>query len=228
VADFLQFAESMTIEHTHACFEVMDRNLNMASVIALIDFDLRTGGVTSSITVAEHCPSLDDAAREALPCMQALRGRARVRELARTRRRVARAWRLGVVRGSPALLGPARQRQSLAIEAPILESISPDGRWAVMSGDRDDGDFVYRRLWMLDLVRGRVFPIASDDASPRQPWPAPIAPRALSDHDAMVTASIGATGETSVWWRGPTLVIGERLLITPGRSIVTLPGALVR
>ncbi|MBN8614232.1 MAG: hypothetical protein J0L92_26775, partial [Deltaproteobacteria bacterium] len=88
VADFLQFAESMTIAHHHACFEVLDRNLNMASVIALIDFDLRTGGVTSSITAAEHCPSLDDATREALPCMRAMRRHARVRELARTRRRV--------------------------------------------------------------------------------------------------------------------------------------------
>ncbi|MBN8616174.1 MAG: hypothetical protein J0L92_36630, partial [Deltaproteobacteria bacterium] len=144
------------------------------------------------------------------------------------RRRVARAWRLGEVRGSPALLGPARQRQPLAIEAPILESISPDGRWAVMSGDREEGDFIYRRLWMLDLARGRVLALASDDESPRRAWPTSLAPRALSDHDAMVTASIGATGETSVWWRGPTLVIGERLLITPGRSIVTLPGALVR
>jgi hypothetical protein len=44
VSEQLMFAQSMAVDSEHACFEVMDRNLNMASVVGQIEVNLRTRG----------------------------------------------------------------------------------------------------------------------------------------------------------------------------------------
>ena len=44
----------------------------------------------------------------------------------------------------------------------------------------------------------------------------------------MMRHAYGVTGETAIRWLGRTLVLGEALLVTPGRGTVVLPGPLVR
>ena len=107
----------------------------------------------------------------------------------------------------------------------------------MLGGNREEGDHIYRSLWMVELTRGRVFGLhdwpehatedEGDAARTVWPWPRPIPPRTLVDAARLRETGFGATGETSVRWMGNALVLGETLLVTPGRSIVRLPGPIV-
>lgn len=238
VGDQLMFASSMAVDADRACFEVMDRNLNMASVIAQIEVDLHTGRVQSWLTFvltdrASSCTALPEAEADALACTRLLRGSAR-RERAGSRPRAGR-WTVHSSGSLGALVGPEGQRRALAIAEPMVETVSPDGRWAVIGGNREEGDYIYRSLWLLELRRGLVFPIAaSREEEPETgertvaPWPRPLSRRELADAPAMLRHAYGVTGETAIRWLGRTLVLGEALLVTPGRGSVALPGPLVR
>lgn len=240
VAEQLQFATSMAVDADRACFEVMDRNLNMASVVAQIEVDLHTSAVRSRITwlledEPSSCTAIAEAEEEALPCTALLRARARA---ASTRGRArAASYTVRVVAGGARglLVPPSGPGRRLAIVAPSLETISPDGRWGVLGGNPEEGDYIYRSLWLVDLVRGRVFGLAGaggeqeDESGSAQarPWPAPLPARVLADAERIREAGFGAAGETSVRWMGDALVLGETVLVRPGRSIVRLPGPLV-
>ncbi len=238
VGDQLMFASSMAVDADRACFEVMDRNLNMASVIAQIEVDLRTASVRSWLTFvtedrASSCVAIPEAEADALPCTQLLRVRAR-QERAGGRLGVG-GWTLRDQGERGVIVGPDGARRRLAIVQPVLETVSPSGRWAVIGGNREEGDFIYRSLWLLDLRRGLVFPIAaSREEEPETgartvaPWPRPLTRRELADAPAMMRHAYGVTGETAIRWLGRTLVLGEALLVTPGRGTVVLPGPLVR
>jgi hypothetical protein len=243
VSEQLMFAQSMAVDTEHACFEVMDRNLNMASVVVQIEVSLRSNAVRSWITwvleEAQSCTAISEAEEEALPCTQLLRRRAREANTRGRPRPDAYTLR-DLDDGARGLLAPPQgQARRLAITAPMIETISPDGRWAVLGGNREEGDSIYRSLWIVDLTRGSVFglhgwpELATEDerdaASTRAvwPWPRPIPQRTLADADRMGATGFGATGETSVRWMGNALVLGETLLVTPGRSIVRLPGPIV-
>lgn len=240
VSDRLMFSTSMAVDDDHACFEVMDRNLNMASVVAQIEVDLHTSAVRSWITWVlsdepSACHAISEAEQAALPCTQLFRRRAREADT-RGRARAGR-WSVRETRSDPPmglLVPPTGRARRLAIREPHLETISPDGRWAVIGGNRDEGDYIYRSLWMLELTTGRIFGLGEDDdgdddnpAPAVRRWPAPIAPRELAHAQRLIDAAYGVIGETSIRWRGNTLVLGDSVIVTPGRSIVRLPGAIV-
>jgi hypothetical protein len=55
--------------------------------------------------------------------------------------------------------------------APLVEAVSADGRWALVGGNIDSGDYVYRQLYLLDLRRGAVHPIASPEGEGPATYP---------------------------------------------------------
>lgn len=231
VVDHVQFAESFAADSTRAYFEVMDRNLNMASVLAQIEVDLGTGAVSPVVTLSETCGTLEDSAREALPCSRMFRAEAtRVRRGGRAR---AGSWSVAEAGARGFLVDPRGRRRGVALREPSIELVSPSGRWAVVSANRDEGDYIYRDLFLLELRRGRLFPIVAPERQPdaaalRAAWPRPIGPRELSDAERLADLGHSVVGETAVRWMGETLVLGERLLVRPGRGSVRLPGPLVR
>src|SRR6185369_1481135 len=51
------------------------------------------------------------------------------------------------------------------------EATSPSGRWILLSGEIEEGDFVHRRLLLLDRANGALFPVPGRAG----PWPARLA-----------------------------------------------------
>jgi len=229
VVDHLQFAESFAADSAHACFEVMDRNLNMVSVIAAIDVDLATGGVTSTVTLSDTCGALERAAIDALACTRVIRDRSRAhRGGGRTR---PGSWSFAETADRAFLVDPRGRRHAIALREPAIELVSPSGRWAVVAANRDEGDYIYRSLFLLDLRRGLLFPIqgpGEDASNHTAAWPRPLARRELASAEYLERVGHGVAGETAVRWLGETLVLGERLLVRPGQGSVELPGPLVR
>jgi hypothetical protein len=220
-ANHLQFESSMAADGTRACFEVMDRNLNMLSVLYLLDVPLDGSAITSTIIVSSHCGGVSYEAQQAIPCARLIRRRVREQAPRRPSRRAA--WTLEVHHETGTLRGPNNARRRLALTEPIIESTSSDGRWGLLSANREEGDYIYRSLYLVDLARGQLHAIEESEGAH------PIAPATLRDARALGELGMLVTGETSVAWveHGRTLILGGNLVVHPGRRIFRLPGARV-
>lgn len=233
LADHLHFEASMAVDDTRACFEVMDRNLNMASVILDVEVSLASGTITHQVAFSEECGALDDAAREALPCTPVLRAAAR--QAPGSVRARPMPWSLEGEGDRVRLVGPRGRSRRVAILDASIETVSRDGRWAVVAGNREEGDYLYRSLYLLDRRRGAIHPIgfAGDDpgaGAEGHSWPAALSPAELADPVRVAGHGFVVTGETSVRWieAGRALVLGGDLVVRPGRGVARLPGLLVR
>ena len=218
IVDYLQDEESMAADATRVCFRVMDRNANMVSVHYLLDVPLDGGAVTTLMLSAEHCQSVDYEESRALPCPRLLVPQ-RLPRAGRPRRA---PWSLETRRGVSALRGPRNARRTLALSEASLEHTSPDGRWALLSGNPTEGDYIHRSLYLVDLTRGELHGIAEGVGSH------PLAGSVLADADALAALGYSATGETSILWLDArTLLLGGRLVVRPGVRVFTLPGARI-
>jgi hypothetical protein len=107
------------------------------------------------------------------------------------------------------------------------ESYSPSGRWLVLGGDTEEGDYLYRRLSLLDRESGRVYPIV-----PREPWPAALEPRPGSPPTLPpIERAILLPGEADVRWLqfgDAELLVLESVVLRPGVGSFEVDGSIAR
>ena len=190
VSNHVHFDASVVVDASHACFEVVDRNLNVMSVQSMLDVPLDGSAITTTMVYSEHCGSLRSEAREALSCTQLIRQRKRQRAAPRPSHRAP--WTLSVHDDVGTLRGPNRARRRLALTEPFLKQTSPDSRWAVLSANRDEGDYIYRGIYLVDLERGHLHPIREGL------WPRPIPASTLRAAAALAALRMAIIGETSL------------------------------
>lgn len=221
---YIHFDEDFVVDPRGelACARVMDRNLNMSNVHVILQVRLATGEQAHRVSFPDTCagaPPKDagfacarvleqvnppDAKTPAAPPTQAL------------------PFTVVDARSKAAVKGvDPRKVTRLTLEDPTLESASPSGRWAVLSGNRDESDYIYRDLYLFDRQTGQVLPLREG------PWPKALTPAQLGDEAALKEAGMKATGETTVRWTGDgdQLLVGG-MLVKPGQPIVRLPGEL--
>ena len=108
------------------------------------------------------------------------------------------------------------------------ERSSPSGRWSVLAGDEQEGDYMYRRVVLLDRNQGQIFPI------PEQAGPMPQPLRAATGKSPQVSIPIQKasliTAETDVYWLAgdadsELLVLGSTIVI-PGKRSFSIAGEL--
>jgi hypothetical protein len=122
------------------------------------------------------------------------------------------------------------QEELLLVPGYDAERISPSGRWLLLAGDESEGDYMHRKLVLLDRRTGALYPIVAD----REGWPQPLASaggRAKS-LAVPIAGTIDVVTETDVRWLGssePTevLVIGS-LVVKPGVSAFSVSGDVAR
>jgi len=178
-----------------ACLRLYDRNENMADVGVVARVDLRTGKVESAVALGMDCPT-DEHADDLFDCTPA--PSAEIEPSALSREEVDAKQ---VPKGFDA------------------ELRSPSGRWAVLAGEPEQGDYIYRAILLLDTKSGELFPIAEGA------WPKPLARAAVEGGDYQ-TAS--AVGESTLEWLGGDLLHFDHMLIRPGLEVVELEGDLAR
>lgn len=117
----------------------------------------------------------------------------------------------------------------LAIPGYASEAVSPSGRWVLLSGDFADGDYVHRRLLLLDMRTGELFAVPAEATA----WPAPLA--LLGVDTAVHTPVEGArdvVGESDVRWLGTDeaseLLVIDGDVARPGRSVFRVDGHVAR
>ena len=109
-----------------------------------------------------------------------------------------------------------------------LESSSPSGRYQVLAGLRESGDYIYRNLLVLDRKEGVILSPPGEDPGPDgKRVMTEVAPAAVMDEDK--APGVMATGETEVvWLPGERLWIGGTLLIPEQRRAQYIGGTLAR
>jgi hypothetical protein len=109
---------------------------------------------------------------------------------------------------------------------------SPSGRWLVLAGDQEDGDYIHRNVVLLDRTTGEVFPIPGE---PTARWPAPLAASGKRSPPRIrtpVAATSSIVGETDLRWLGRSpaseiLIVGE-LVVRPGVGAFSVKGDIAR
>lgn len=101
-----------------------------------------------------------------------------------------------------------------------VDARSPSGRWVVLSGNIEGGDYIYRQVVLLDQKTGEFFPVKKGAASGK-----PLNPLSLEEMRAMQESTTAITGETRLAWleKRDLLLVGE-LLVEPGKKASPLGG----
>jgi hypothetical protein len=97
----------------------------------------------------------------------------------------------------------------------------------VLGGDTEEGDYLYRRLSLLDRESGRVYPIL-----PGATWPEPVEPRRGSPPTLPpIERAVLEPRETDVRWLDATdaelLVVGNAI-VRPGVGSFAIEGEVAR
>jgi len=208
----------------------MDRNNNMANVAIDVLVDLNNGKVSRWLTLGEEdclpptgvkvagasdrmdCPFSEEATPEPptppeFPFTFSEKG----------------VLKMGSdVAGTPILEIPGYQ--------PDSSGPSPSGRWLVLSGDQEDGDYIHRALVLLNRENGEVFPIVL-----RRSWPSPLRPVGKRNPPRIKTPiakTSPVVGETDVRWLGTSkdseCLIVDDLVVKPGAFSFSVGGEIAR
>jgi hypothetical protein len=205
------------------CLQLLDRNINMASVVLDVRVDLRTGRVERWLAVGEDvCTPPRDVRLGSAPneCSEAPAASAAP----------ARAYPYDMPRadGRVIQMSPEGEHTALQLGSDYSpESYSPSGRWLVLGGDTEEGDYLYRRLSLLDRENGRVHPIV-----PGAAWPEPLEPtRGSPPTLPPIERAVLEPRETDVRWLGApgaeVLVVGNAI-VRPGVGSFAIDGSIAR
>jgi hypothetical protein len=201
---------------TKLCVSFQDRNDNMVSVRLSAELDVTTGKLERLLTTgAERCPGSGVPAGEdshacifPLPTPSAA-GRYTLTDQAQI-----------TARDGSRSLGYLPSFQ--------VESVSPSGRWLLLSGQADGGDYVWRKLLVLSTESGQVYALPKAGT----PWGAPLRP-APSPHEELIISEDSVPGEADVRWilnstTPDALLISSTLFPAPLIPGFATHGAVVR
>jgi hypothetical protein len=102
----------------------------------------------------------------------------------------------------------------------VFSGASPSGKWIVLSGAREEGDYIHRKLLFLNRQDGALIPIR-EGAAPKPLTKAEI--EQLEDTERVPTYD--AVGETTIEWLPTTdVLLVDHLLFTPGNAPIEIDG----
>jgi hypothetical protein len=225
--DFIVFPEKR-----RACMNLMDRNINMASVWVQVFVDLDRGKVRRSLIMGkEVCVppagvKVVDSDAAGGACAVSLP----------SEEHADRAFPFAFKGREPedefGILVRATGERVLKIRRYYehSEGNSPSGRWVLLRGDQEDADYIHANVVLLDRETGEVFPIREG-----RTWPAPLratGKRGLPHIKIPIEETASVVGETDVRWLGDSadtelLVLGE-LVVNPGHSAFSVSGEIAR
>lgn len=183
-----------------ACLELMDRNINMASVIINLRVPLVGGGkVQRAISMPHNCPGPKLPACE--PASSAVA--------------VPPAGAYDLEDGW--LVAGKKRVVKLGKGDFHTDAVSPGGTWAVISGNIEQGDYIYRSAYLLSRRDGTIRTVGKRGVV--------LPNKQLRTMDA---PSESVVGETPIRWiSDEVLLIGSKLVF-PGKGLVELSGEVAQ
>ena len=110
-----------------------------------------------------------------------------------------------------------------------VEATSGSGRWLVLGGDVEEGDYIYRRLVLLDRQDGTLYPLGEEPG----PWPKPIGrvgQAARTVGTPVAQAALVPYEDELRWLQGGSgdLLVFGRLIVLPGKPSFAVDGEVAR
>jgi hypothetical protein len=208
-----------------ACLTLMDRNLNMAGVSVGVQVDLKTGKVSRWLELGEEeCkPPKGVKVGEMKGCSPRSDSKSPPAET---------SFPFAFEDEQVIALGPSGSRSAVArLPGYTSEVSSPSGRWVVLGGDVEEGDYIHRLIVLLDRTTGDVLPIRQRPGA----WPAPLAAKGSKPPRRIPTPvrrTISVVGETDLRWLGRSaaseLLVVDDLVLRPERASFLVKGQIAR
>lgn len=206
------------------CIELGDRNENMRDVEVRIRIDVPKNGAGKAAKKAADknihhslvmCRKGKESQKPIAACAykQKVSSRTNARD-AKTAKTYPYWWKSAedyaakhIPRGPE---GPAFRLSSGNFSA---ESRSPSGRWVVLSGNVQGGDYVRRQIILLDQKTGDFYPVKKGAVAAQT-----LCKPCLEDMKEMHDASLFIAGEARLTWIGKKdLLLVDDLLVVPGK-----------
>jgi hypothetical protein len=205
-----------------ACLRLMDRNINMASVLLDVHINLARPKVERWLGVGEEdcTPPADVKIGEAPSSCAASPEQGHAS---------SNSFAFDITdEGDVLETTPQGAKTALRIPGYEGESLSPSGRWRVAGGDPAEGDYFYRRLILLDRKTGLVYPLIHPEGA----WPAPLSSLGKSHRvRTPIEQTLQIVGEADVRWLGDAaseLLLIDGTAIRPGLGSAALHGEVAR
>jgi hypothetical protein len=245
----VQTTSEFKVDHVKqvACLDLMDRNTNMATLGMRVRVDLASGKVLRWMTLgAEDCqlpadvlagvPPDDDVCNtlmQYVPPTSAIPSR-EDEPLASTPADASSAVAAPAAVQLPFGFEDERVTQlkaggkpiaKLSLEGYEVELASPSGRWLLLGGDPEEGDYMYRRLLLLDRQTGELFAVQHEAGA----FPKPLKAQGKRVRTPVRDASL-LQFEADVRWVGDSaeseLLVIDDLLVRPGERAFSVAGEL--
>ncbi len=199
---------------THLCVLLQDRNVNMMSFARSVRVDLKSHKVEDRWTAWDsNCD--EKATGEVLDCPQ--------REApAAPKKDASFPYRYEEHK----LIGPEGKNLG-GIGDFVLDTAppSPSGRWVILAGNLEEGDYIHMNLLLLDRQTGEVFPLGGESGK----WPKPLKKKELKKptREALGDRAGDFVGESARYFLDDnTLVMDNALLFLDQKKVVAIPGEL--
>lgn len=210
------------------CLNLQDRNINMASVGLQIVVSVKDGKVRRWLDLGkEECPPPAGVSTRAPPdvCGRGHRGPVAVDD-----ERPPPAYPVTLNSSDEEIVVKGEAGGAFKIHDYSEDQTSPSKRWVVLSGENEDGDYIHRKLVLLDRQSGKVFPILEKGKT----WPAPLAITGTGKRRRIkvpIEQGFPVVGETPVFWLGPAsreILIVDHSVVVPGQFVFSFEGDLAR
>lgn len=219
-----------------ACLMLQDRNINMADFVVSVSIELEGGGIASEVELdaTESCASFDTEPESI--CPDAERGVPWVEFADAPENEPSEdSWAFHYDDERKRLIG-AEGEGPLLCEAgakpdsddwaacSMSESRSPSGRWELLIGRWESGDYIYRELALLDRETGALFQFHEQGEGTKMVEVE--APAIFAVEGPGVLAVVGESDYG--WLPEDRLWVDGRLIIPARREIVEIGGRRAR
>ena len=219
-------------EHRWVCIDLMDRNVNMASLSVGITFALDTGKSRRWVDLGqESCSPPAGVKKGARPDQASCKGGTGPFQREAPHAEAPKLTFPFSIRSQETSLEIVGDPQGAIHLKDYAETpyVSPSQRWVLLQGEQEDGDYIHFKLVLFDRQTGQVFPPGGGNK-----WPAPLKVSGKGAHRKIkvpIAEAADAVGETTIQWFGDPekeRLLLDKSIIVPGQRSFVLPGALIR
>ena len=209
------------------CLTLMDRNSNMANLQVQVRIDLDSGQVQRWLTIGEEDCTAPPGVTTGDPS-DAEWCEPRQRP-APTEAPATFAFDFDADTGTVQQLSPQPAVRARLRGEYMRELASPSGRWLVLGGDLQEGDYIHRSLILCDREDGALYPVLEEPGT----WPAPLKAAGRSGVVKLPADGMAdVVGESDIRWLvagdGSELLIVDTLVLLPKRASWSFEGQLAQ
>jgi len=209
-----------------ACLSLMDRNINMGEIAVEIVIDLKSGKIRRWLSLGEDACRPPKGVTVGSPdssegCRGSSLGVPSIGD-----ETAGFAFRARNVEDDIVIEG--KSPGSVLVRSYQRAGDSPSGRFELLHGEQEDGDYIHFKALIFDRQTGQLFPVTQKPG--RWPKPLPVVGKARRHIKTPVERAGDLVGETPLRWLGPAeheVLLVEKSVLVPYECIFELPGDLI-